>query len=356
MGNIHAVILAGGRGERFWPQSRHDRPKQLLALTGSSTMLQETLDRVAPLAKPAHRWIVTGADLEGPIRENGIGQARIIAEPAGRNTAPAIAVAAAEIVRGDQSAVMMVLPSDHYIGDSEMFRQTLRQGADLAGDGFLITIGLKPDRPETGYGYIERGEALPDCRIPCFRVKSFREKPDLNTAQRFFRSGYFYWNGGIFIWKASAILAEIQRHLPDLYRKLSQWQDKGGLAAGAEEFAEFYRSVDSISIDYGIMEKAEKVAVVKGDFGWDDLGSWEALERLHEKDESGNVVLGRAELAESRGNIVSCDRGLVAALGVSDLVIVKSGDAVMVCHRSRVQEVRKLLEQVKAKDDLKEYL
>jgi mannose-1-phosphate guanylyltransferase len=300
--------------------------------------------------------VVTGTDLVAPIRESGIDRVRIIAEPFGRNTAPAIAVAAAEILRQDPSAVMAVLPSDHHIADVEMFRQTLLQGAELAEADYLVTIGLKPDRPETGYGYIERGEALPDCRIPCFRVRSFREKPDLNTAQRFFRSGYFYWNGGIFIWRVSAILEELSRHLPDLHRRLVEWQARGGLAAGEESFAEFYRPLEGISIDYGVMEKAERVAVIKGDFGWDDLGSWEALERFHDKDDSGNVLLGRAEMSESQGNIVSCDQGLVAALGVRDLIIVKSGDAVMVCHRSRAQEVRKLLEQVKSRDDLKGYL
>jgi len=356
MSNIYAVVLAGGKGERFWPQSRENKPKQLLPLTGKKSMLQETLDRVEPLTSRERQWVVTGADLIDPIRKSGIEGVKLIGEPFGRNTAPAIAVAAAEIYRQDPSAVMMVLPSDHHIVDVEMFRQVLLQGVELAEEEYLVTIGLKPDRPETGYGYIERGEVLPNCRVPCFLVKSFREKPDMETANRFYRSGYFYWNGGIFIWKASAILQSFRVHMPKLYGQLMEWQDQGGLAAGEDKFAGFYRSVEKISIDYGIMEKADRVAVIKGEFGWDDLGSWEALERFHSRDDQGNIKLGRVEMLDCENNITMCDDGLVAALGVNDLIIVKSGNAVMVCHRSKAQEVRKLLEQVRANPELKEYL
>lgn len=356
MSNIYAVVLAGGKGERFWPQSRENRPKQLLPLTGKKSMLEETLDRVEPLTSRKGQWVVTSADLIGPIRKSGAGDVKLIGEPAGRNTAPAIAVAAAEIYRQDPSAVMMVLPSDHHIVDVEMFRQVLLQGVDLAEKDFLVTIGLKPDRPETGYGYIERGEVLPNCRIPCFKVKSFREKPDAETATKFFRSGYFYWNGGIFIWKAATILEQFKTHMPKLHAQLAGWQDQGGLSAGEEKFREFYGSVEKISIDYGIMEKADKVAVIKGEFGWDDLGSWEAMERFHPHDDHGNIRLGLVELQDCDNNITMCDQGLVAALGVKDLIIVKSGNAVMVCHRSKAQEVRKLLEQIRSKPDLKEYI
>ncbi len=356
MSNIYAVILAGGKGERFWPKSRENRPKQLLALTGQNSMLQETLDRVEPLSSRERQWVVTSADLIDPIKQSGIKDVRLIGEPFGRNTAPAIAVAAAEIAREDPSGVMMVLPSDHHIGDLEMFRQVLLQGVELAEKEYLVTIGLKPNRPETGYGYIERGEVLPDCRIPCFMVKSFREKPDMDTANRFFRSGYFYWNGGIFIWKAAAILQSFKQHMPKLHGQLMEWQAQGGLAAGPEKFSEFYQTVEKISIDYGIMEKADRVAVIKGEFGWDDLGSWEALERFHPKDDRGNIKLGQVELLECGNNIAMCDEGLVAAMGVNDLIIVKSGNAVMVCHRSKAQDVRKLLEQVRTNRDIKEYL
>lgn len=356
MRNIYAVVLAGGKGERFWPKSRENKPKQLLALIGQNSMLQETLNRVEPLTSRERQWVVTSADLIEPIKQSGIRDVRLIGEPMGRNTAPAIAVAAAEIFKEDPSGVMMVLPSDHHIVDVEMFRQVLLQGVELAEEGYLVTIGLKPDRPETGYGYIERGEVLPNCRIPCFMVKSFREKPDRDTANRFFRSGYFYWNGGIFIWRAAAILQSFKQHLPKLHGQLMEWQAQGGLAAGTEKFSEFYQAVEKISIDYGIMEKADKVAVIKGEFGWDDLGSWEALERFHPRDERGNIKLGQVEMLDCRDNIALCDEGLVAAVGVNDLIIVKSGNAVMVCPRAQAQEVKKLLEQLRANQDLKEYL
>ena len=351
MDNLYAVVLAGGRGERFWPKSRSNMPKQLLTLTGQSSMLGETLKRVGSLAPVERQWVVTGEDLVKSIEKIGIIGPRLIGEPAGKNTAPAIAVAAAEIAREDPEAVMMVLPSDHFINDVPRFRQALEQGAALARRKYLVTIGIAPDRPETGYGYIERGEMLPDCEIPCFVVKSFREKPDAVTAGKFVKSGYFYWNGGIFVWQAKAILKQIEKHLPELYQKLTAWQKIGGLSAGQEKFAEFYRGVEKISIDYGVMEKAEKVAVIKGDFGWDDLGSWEAVERFHPRDQHQNVLVGNCLAIDSQNNLVYSDDGMVAALGLKDIIIVQSQGAVLVCHRSKVQEVRKVLEELKKMPD-----
>ncbi len=356
MNNIYAVILAGGKGERFWPKSREKNPKQLLALIGRNTMLQETIDRIDPLISHGKKWIITNSSLVDPIKKSGIKNVRIVGEPLGKNTAPAIALAASEIYKENPEAVMIVLPSDHYIGDLDGFRQVLKQAIELANREFLVTIGLRPDRPEIGYGYIERGEILPDCTIPSYMVKSFREKPDLETAHRFYRSGYFYWNGGIFVWKAGTILKNFEMHMPELYGQLMEWRNRGGLGAGARPLAEFYDKVEKISIDYGIMEKAEKVAVVKGDFHWDDMGSWEALERFYEKDEQGNLKVGKVELLECKNNITVSDDGLVAAIGVNDLIIVKSGNAVLVCHRSKAQAIRSLLEQVRFNENLKEYL
>jgi mannose-1-phosphate guanylyltransferase len=356
MRSVHAVILAGGRGERFWPQSREKKPKQLLPLTGGVSMLQETIARIEPLAPPANQWIVTSADLVAPVRRLGVKSAHLIGEPAGRNTAPAIAVAAAEIARLDPEATMIVLPSDHHIADVARFRKALGTAAKLAQKEYLVTIGIAPDRPETGYGYIERGEILGECDVPCYAVKSFREKPDRPTAERFVGSGYFFWNGGIFVWRAGVILEQIRALMPDLHRQLAAWQKKGGLAAGKQAFATFYGEVEKISIDYGVMEKAGKVAVVKGDFGWDDLGSWEAIERFHRRDEQGNVAVGEVLAVDSAGNIVVCDKGLAAVLGARDLIVVRSGDAVLVAHRSQAQQIRKLLEEMRKRKPLKKYL
>lgn len=339
----YAVVLAGGRGERFWPKSRAARPKQLQALTGGRTMIEETLARVEPLAPPPRQWIVTSADLAGAVGSVVGPGPRVIGEPLGRNTAPAIAMAASEIARSDPEAVMLVLPSDHHIRDVPGFRSALDRAAELAERGYLATIGIRPDRPETGYGYVERGEAVGG---GCFAVKSFREKPDRETAQGFVASGRFYWNGGIFAWSVPVILDNLRKHMPALHRATMDWQGRGGLAAGPEAFGEYFQPLEGISIDYGVMEKADRVAVVEGDFGWDDLGSWEAAARYYREDGSGNRLSGRALSLDSSNSIVVSDQGLVALLGVEDLIVVRSGNAVLVCRRDRAQDVRRVVEEL----------
>lgn len=350
--SVHAVILAGGRGERFWPKSRAARPKQLQALTGGLTMIEETLARVEPLAPPPRQWIVTSAELAGAVASVVGRGPRVVGEPMGRNTAPAIAMAASEIARGDPEAVMMVLPSDHHIGDVAAFRRVLAAAAGLAGQGRLVTIGIRPERPETGYGYIERGRPLDG--EGCFGVKSFREKPDQETAEGFVRSGSFYWNGGIFVWAVSAFMESLRAHMPGLHRATVEWQGRGGLGAGPQAFREYFEPLEKISIDYGVMEKAARagteqcrgVAVVEGDFGWDDLGSWEAAARYYPGDARGNRISGKALALDSSDNIVVSDQGLVALLGVEGLIVVRSGDALLVCRRDRAQEVRRVVEEL----------
>lgn len=359
--SIYAVVLAGGRGERFWPKSRAARPKQLQALTGDRTMIEETLARVVPLAPPDRQWIVTSRDLAETVASVVGPGPKVIGEPLGRNTAPAIAMAASEIARQSPDAVMIVLPSDHHIRDVPSFREALSRAVALAQKGYLVTIGIKPERPETGYGYIERGEPLE--LDGCFSVKSFREKPDVKTAEGFLASGSFYWNGGIFVWTARSIMENISQHMPALHRATVDWQSRGGLAAGPDEFRRYFESVEKISIDYGVMEKAAKagsekckgVAVVYGDFGWDDLGSWEAAARYFKADASGNRISGECLAVESKDNIVVSDQGLVGLLGVEGLVVVRSGDSVLVCPRDRVQEVRRVVEEL-ARGDGEKYL
>jgi mannose-1-phosphate guanylyltransferase len=349
---IYAVVLAGGRGERFWPKSRAARPKQLQALTGGKTMIEETLVRVAPLAPPARQWIITSTDLAQAVSSVVGTEPKVIGEPMGRNTAPAIAMAASEIARSDPEAVMLVLPSDHHIREVGAFRSVLAKAVGLGEQGYLATIGLRPERPETGYGYIELGKPLGD--EGCFGVKSFREKPDPKTAEEFVASGTFLWNGGIFAWKVSIILEQIREHMAALYQATMNWQSRGGLGAGPEVFRQYFQPLEKISIDYGVMEKAARagtdqcrgVAVVPGDFGWDDLGSWEAAARYYPGDGSGNRVSGKALALDSKNNIVVCDQGLVALLGVEGLVVVRSGDAVLVCRRERAQEVRRVVEEL----------
>lgn len=350
--DIFAVVLAGGRGERFWPKSRAARPKQLQALTGGMTMIEETLARVAPLAPPGRQWIITSQELAEAVTSVVGAGPKVIGEPMGRNTAPAIAMAASEIARQSPEAVMIVLPSDHHIRDVPAFRGVLARAVALAQKGYLVTIGIKPERPETGYGYIERGGALEG--EGCFSVKSFREKPDLKTAEGFLASGSFYWNGGIFVWTVRSIMESIREHMPSLHLATNDWQSQGGLSAGPEAFGRYFEAVEKISIDYGVMEKAARagpgqglgVAVVFGDFGWDDLGSWEAAARYYPADASGNRVSGECLAVESRDNIVVSDQGLIGLLGVEGLVVVRSGDAVLVCRRERAQEVRRVVEEL----------
>lgn len=360
-GSIYAVVLAGGRGERFWPKSRASQPKQLQALTGGRTMIEETLARVEPLAPPQRQWIITNSELvEAVVTVVGTSP-RVVGEPVGRNTAPAVALAASEIARIEPEAVMMVLPSDHHIRDVPAFREVLKRAVEVARQEYLVTIGIKPERPDTGYGYIERGAPLGDGRS--FYVKSFREKPDQRTAQDFLKSGGFFWNGGIFVWKVYAIMDSLRRHMPELYRATIQWQERGGLDAGSEALKQYFEPLEKISIDYGVMEKAAQdrgekcqgVAVVHGDFGWDDLGSWEAAARYYPADPSDNRTMGKCLAIESRENIVVSDQGLVALLGVEGLVVVRSGDAVLVCRRERAQEVRRVVEEL-ARSGEREYL
>jgi mannose-1-phosphate guanylyltransferase len=324
-------------------------------------MIEETLARAAPLAPPERQWIVTSQELAEAVATVVGPGPKVIGEPLGRNTAPAIAMAASEIARQRPDAVMIVLPSDHHIRDVPSFREALSRAVALARKGYLVTIGVKPERPETGYGYIERGESLEG--EGSFSVKSFREKPDIKTAESFLASGSFYWNGGIFVWTARSIMESISQHMPALHRATMEWQARGGLTAGPDAFRHYFETVEKISIDYGVMEKAARagtgqcpgVAVVQGDFGWDDLGSWEAAARYYPADASGNRISGECLAVESKDNIVVSDRGLVGLLGVEGLVVVRSGDAVLVCRRDRVQEVRRVVEEL-GRGDGKEYL
>ncbi len=324
-------------------------------------MIEETLARVSPLAPPDRQWIITSRELAERVTSVVGAGPKVIGEPLGRNTAPAIAMAASEIARRNPDAVMIVLPSDHHIRDVPSFREALARAVSLAEMGYLVTIGIKPERPETGYGYIERGDPLEG--EGCFSVESFREKPDLKTAESFLANGSFYWNGGIFIWTARSIMDSISRHLPELHRATMDWQSQGGLSAGPEAFRRYFEAVEKISIDYGVMEKAAKsgtgqcrgVAVVYGDFGWDDLGSWEAAARYYPADALGNRISGECLAVESKDNIVVSDQGLVGLLGVEGLVVVRSGNAILVCRRDRVQEVRRVVEEL-GRAHRKEYL
>jgi mannose-1-phosphate guanylyltransferase len=346
---IHPVILAGGRGERFWPLSRHARPKQLLPLVSEKTMVAETVDRLHGLADPGRAWILTAMDLRDAVRAAvpGVPAAQVVGEPTAKNTAPAIALAAWWLRGAGPDAVVAVLPSDHRIEPAERFRSDLKAAADLAlAHRAIVTIGLKPTRPETGYGYIETGEpAAPGS--PARRVAAFREKPDASTAERYVSGGRHLWNGGMFLFSPDVMLEELRAHAPEIAALLPRLPDGPSEEGSAAAVARFYEEAPSISIDYAVMERTSRALVLPATFAWDDLGSWAALAEAGDGDPSGNLARGETLLEDSSGVIAFSDQGLIATLGVKDLVIVRTGDVTLVCPRDRAQEVRTLVQRLK---------
>lgn len=356
---MFAVIMAGGKGARFWPRSREKMPKHLLDIHGERTIIRETVDRIRPLVPPERTLIVTGrshaAELIRQLPE--IPAENILIEPVGRNTAPCIGLAALHIQRRVPDAVMLVLPSDHRIGNEIEFRRILAEAGRAAAAGSpLVTIGIRPTGPETGYGYIEQGDPVPaEGAGKIYRVRSIREKPPLEQAREFLRQGCFCWNSGMFIWKASTILNAIERFLPELHSGLLQIREALGTEREEEIVGEVYAAQKAVSIDYGVMEKAEDVLVVPGDFDWSDLGSWDALWEVSGKDENGNAVRGPFIGIDAGASLIHSPKKLVAVVGVRDLLVVDTDDALLICRRGRSQDVRKVVE-ILEKKGLKEYL
>jgi mannose-1-phosphate guanylyltransferase len=349
---VYIVILAGGSGTRFWPLSRVARPKQLISITGDRTMLQRTVERVLPL-KPKRILIVTNA-LQAEETERQIAAYHgipidIIAEPLARNTAPAIGLAATIIAAHDPAGVMAVLPADHFIKDEEALLDTLVEASHAARNGYLVTLGIMPSRPATGYGYIEadmdlRGEGP-------FPVRRFVEKPPLEEAVRYLDCGNYFWNSGMFIWRADSILAEIAQHMPDLARSLAAISFTGDvweLSDLDSQIEAAYRGVESVSIDYGVMEKSIRVQVVPVEMGWSDVGSWSALPEVVTPDASGTVCINAAAhvAIDSSDCLIYVDNRVVATVGVHGLVVVSTPDALLICDRERAQDVKKVVEEL----------
>ncbi|MGB7622553.1 MAG: mannose-1-phosphate guanylyltransferase [Terriglobia bacterium] len=357
---IYAVILAGGRGTRFWPQSRIAEPKQLLKILTDRSLLQQSVDRIAPLIPPGNIFVLGNRILRDSIREQlpEVPPDQIIAEPVGHNTAPCIGLAAHLIAQRDPEAVLVVLPSDQIITRRELFLDCLRAAEVVARKNEnIVVLGLKPTRPETGFGYVQVEEpGVPQgSGMKVHVVERFVEKPDRPTAERYLAKGNFYWNGGIFIWKASTVIAATARFLPATDKALTEIaaRAKAGFLDGALE--EWYPRTDSISVDYGIMEKAGSIFCVASDIGWSDLGSWEALYEVLEKDSSGNILKGNCITLDARGNLIDVPDKLVALIGVKDLIIVQTEDALLICDRNRSQEVSKLVKELEQRG-LKELL
>ena len=348
----HAVILAGGRGVRFWPLSRSRRPKQLLAPLGGATLLRRTFDRLCGVFPPERIWIVTGASLAAAVASE-LGELpsnHIIAEPVQRNTAPAIGLAAALLHREDSEAVMGVFPSDHHLEDEQNYCRLVSRALDATSLDRLIVLGIKPRWPETGYGYIEFPDGTEPGMEDPLPVVRFCEKPDRAIARSFLAAKTFYWNSGQFFWKASVLLDEMQRFLPNTRNELAWITSKRG-DAFRDRLAERYAACECISVDNGILERSKRVAgFAAPDIGWTDLGSWSALHALLPKDSAGNVASGAATFVNSRGNYVDAPGKHVALLGVDDVVVVETSDALLVCRRSESQDVGAVVEALETAD------
>jgi mannose-1-phosphate guanylyltransferase/mannose-6-phosphate isomerase len=348
---IHAVILAGGKGTRFWPLSRETWPKQMLNILGEDTLLRQTIKRLDGFEPRVNIWICTTQDLAQDIRFHlqSLGKEaeriRFIIEPVGRNTAPAIGLAAITLHSLSPDSVMIVMPSDHVIKDTRQFQEKLRCAIEVAKQGYLVTFGIKPRRPETAYGYIQSNQPLANFKEKVFQVKKFFEKPDLKTAESFIQQGSFYWNSGIFVWKTCKILEQIESHLPSLskgLKKIGGQEDPKG-----EALAEVYASFENISVDYGILEKSQAVMVVPSDFGWSDLGSWTALDDILEKDGHGNILQGNSiDIGSEHSTVIAGER-VMATIGLKNVVVIDTPDATLVSSKENAQEVRKVVEVLK---------
>jgi len=343
---LYAVIMAGGTGTRFWPRSRKDRPKQLLNITGDEILLKKTIELIKPIIPTSRIKIVTTLSQADAVKRTApeIPDENMIIEPFGKNTAPAIGISALFIERDNPDAVMVILPADHYIEDKKEFRQKIMAGAYHASQGdFLITIGIPPRGPETGYGYIEADELI-DKESLIYSIKSFHEKPDIDTARLFINQGNFFWNSGIFIARASSMLKEIAEYLPHNYRWLMKIRSSLGKDEESGVIREAYKEMEAISIDYGVIEKTKNVLMAEGGFGWDDVGSWPSAAQYWPMDSDKNAFIGELINLDSSQCIVYSPKKLVALLGVEDLVIVEEDDALLICKRGRSQDVRKLVE------------
>lgn len=344
----YAVVLAGGWGERLWPMSRRDRPKQLLSFVGTRTLVAETLDRIAPLVEAEGTVVMTSQAIRDRILPElpGVPSARVVGEPSGRNTAPAIALAAHTLFATDPDAVLVALPADHLIADTAAFRETIKIAFGAAeSERALVTLGIKPTRAETEYGYIRAGE--PAASRGVFRAASFEEKPDPARAKAFLDDGGYYWNSGMFIWRADRFLEDVRVHLPEIARALERVRALPGEEGFADQVARFYERVPSVSVDYGIMEKADDVLVVPADFGWDDVGAWSALARVWETDGRGNAVKGPVVAVDSDDCVLYSEGETVAVLGLSGVVVARTPAGTLVCPAERARDVRLIVEELK---------
>ncbi|MDD5705401.1 MAG: sugar phosphate nucleotidyltransferase [Kiritimatiellae bacterium] len=356
----YAVILAGGKGERFWPLSTAARPKQFISLFGGRPLLTLALERLEGVVPLERTLIITSEDLIPATAEaaRGLPAGNIVGEPCGRDTAAACALACGLVAARDPDGVVAILTADHLMADIETFRQTLRDSFTAAADGRnIVTIGIPPAFPATGFGYIEAGEALDTRTVTRFsRARRFVEKPDLSTATRYVESGQYCWNGGMFIWHVKTMRAALERFVPELLALVDATSDGGtGEELGAR-LSPVYAGLPKISVDYAVMERADNIVMAWGSFGWDDVGTWPAVAGHFAPDADGNVTIGACETLDAGGNVVVSEERLTALIGVRDLVVVHSGNATLICPRDRAQEVKQLVQRLARRPDGGKYL
>lgn len=355
---LYSIIIAGGRGERFWPKSRRSLPKQFLHLFGKKSLVELTHDRVKAFCPLERQRYVIPDDLVSPLRTAmpGLKSRNLITEPEGKNTAIAIGLAAVRIIHDDPDAILVVLPADHLIADTGRFRANVAFARTLAQQGHLVTFGVSPVRPETGYGYIEAGDTLTTAgNLKAFSARGFTEKPSLEKAREYCARGNFFWNSGMFVWTAHSILRAIDAYMPELGESLRQFSPFIRTKKETRAKERLYQSVRPVSIDHGVMERAKNIAVVQADFDWDDVGSWLALERHSEKHLDNNAIFGKYVGVDTKNSIIWTEGGMVATLGIRDLLVVRTGDTVLVCPKARAQDVKKLVELLAKDTDGKKF-
>ena len=346
MSNVFTVIMAGGSGTRFWPLSRSSLPKQFLPLTTKKPLIAETMKRMAGLSTPARTSVVCGAKHAALVKKAlpKMPKQNVVVEPEARNTAPAIALACAHVAHQDPEGIIVVLPSDQHVADLPAFQKSVEEAIRVAQTGFIVTLGIKPTRPETGYGYIRLGEPMSG---EARKVAAFAEKPNLDTAQGYLVSGDYLWNAGIFVFRADVMLAAFASHMPELVKPLEAIRAAWGTKKAAAVLAREFKKMPATSIDYGIAERAPNIAVVPSSCGWSDVGSFNALPDVRPNDAAGNVSEGEALVIDSSGCVVIGGKRLIAVVGMKDVVVVDAGDAILVLPKDKCQDVRKVVDALK---------
>ncbi len=359
MQNIYTLIMAGGSGTRFWPRSKTQKPKQYLNIFGESSLLQDTIKRFATFTEKENIYIVSSATQAKVLEEQTpmLPKQNLIYEPVGRNTLPCIGLAAMYAERENPDGIMVVSPSDHLITNNQLFEDTVLAAVKIADkrDG-IVTIGITPSYPATGYGYVKTKEDITgNEKIAQFKVERFVEKPDEKTASEYLKQGGFYWNSGLFVFKVSVFLEAVEKFAPELYADLRKIQTDFGNPTYEETLDTIYRAVKGISVDYGIMEHADNIFLVEGNFDWNDLGSWESVYLTDKKDENGNAGSGETLLVDTKNSYVYSDKNLVAVVGLEDVIVVQDGNTTLVCKRDKAEDVKKIVEKLKS-DNKDQYL